>query len=598
MAHRPLTSRRGSASLVLVLVVLGLLLTAGGIGVYIFSGNGDTAAGPMVTRVNRSDFLHDVVEAGEVESSENVEVRCEVKARNSAGTAILEVVPEGTMAKAGDVLVRLDSSALEQELLQEQIILNNKEAAMIQARNLWEAAQLAKKEYVGDPRANDEDDRKGTFHVEQEAIKAEIFVAEENLRRAEEYARFSERLAAKGYVTSLQLQSDRFAVEKAKRDLEAARTKLRVLNDYTQQKMLRQLEADIKSAEAAFRAEESSYALQKERIDEINKQIEACTLIAPQHGQVIHANERDRRGNTEFVVEPGAMVRERQVIIRLPNSNKMQVRAKISESKISLVREGMPATVTIDAFDETDLKGVVTKVNEYPEPTSWFNSSVKEYLTLVEIKDPPENLRSGLTAKVRIHTQRIPDALQVPIQAVYRHRGRYYCFVPDQGGWQPQSVKIGASNERYVVIEEGLSDGDSVALNPAALLDVVDLPDLPEPGAEQIAAADAPLGGVAASPGGAAESGPRPAGGQPPQSSPSDAAQPSAGQIVSMIFSRSDTDGDGRLSEDEMPERFRGNFSAADGNGDGFIDRAELTSVLSSRLGNRPPGGPPASPSP
>ena len=60
-------------------------------------------------------FIFKVVEPGEVESSSNVDVICEVKSRNSSGTVILEIVPEG-MDK-DDFLCKLDDSELQNQLL-------------------------------------------------------------------------------------------------------------------------------------------------------------------------------------------------------------------------------------------------------------------------------------------------------------------------------------------------------------------------------------------------------------------------------------------------------------------------------------------------
>jgi hypothetical protein len=305
---------------------------------------------------------------------------------------------------------------------------------------------------------------------------------------------------------------------------------------------------------------------------------------------VVYANEFNHRGGSEFVIEPGAVIRERQVMVRLPNSSRMQVKAKISESKIALVREGMPATISIDAFDDMTLRGVVTKVNEYAEPSGFFSSTVKEYVTFVRIDNPPANLKSGLTAKVRIHAQQIPDSLQVPIQAVHRHKGRYYCLVKDGSSWRPQPVSLGASNEKHVVIADGLKTEDYVAMNPAGLLDKVKLPDVPAPDvttgdAAQIAAAGEPSL-TTANPNLVSAAAPS----TPDSSAPAKNARetngtrPSPGQIVAGIISANDKNSDGKLAEDELPSQFRSNFSDVDANSDGQIDSAELTSAMSRRM--------------
>ena len=129
---------------------------------------------------------------------------------------------------------------------------------------------------------------------------------------------------------------------------------------------------------------------------------------------MIYANESDRRGNQEIIIQEGAVIRERQVVIRLPDLTQMQVKAKISESRIGFVRVGMPATITLDAFPDLKMEGVVKQVDEYPVPPGWMSTTVKQYLTFVTIKDAPPGVRPGLTANVEIHVDQVPDAVTVP----------------------------------------------------------------------------------------------------------------------------------------------------------------------------------------
>lgn len=461
-------SRHGSTPMLVIGILSAIILFVVGVS-YFYLGSNDETGGPLLYEVARGTFTHDVVEKGEVESSENVELRCEVKGRNSSGTAILWVIPEGTIVRKDELLVKLDSSALEEQKVQQQITTNNKNALMIQSRNLFEASEIAKEEYI-----------EGTYKQLEQAIYSEIFVAKENLRRAEQYAQYSVRLAAKGYVTELQLEGDRFAVEKFGKELEAAQTKLTVLKDFTRAKILKQLDADIKITFAKWEADKSTHTLELHKLADLREQIAKCEIRAPADGQVIHANRRSSRGgSSEFMVEAGALVRERQTIIRLPNVKQMQIVTKINETQISLIRSGMPVTIVIDALAGTPLIGEVTQVNEYPEPSSYYSSYIKQYLTKIVIRDPPKGIRSGLTAKVYIHVNHIDDAIQVPVQAIYQHGPNFYCFVRQDSSLNPQQVKLGSTNDKSVVIEEGLRVKDEVSLNPGKYLDMVSLPVIP-----------------------------------------------------------------------------------------------------------------------
>jgi len=326
---------------------------------------------PITVSVEEKIFVHEVIERGEVESSSNVDIRCEVQSRNSGGTTILEIVPEGAQVKEGEFLVRLDDSALQNELLQQQIVCSNSNAQLIQAKADVENAKLALDEY-----------KSGTYKQEVEQQESAIFVAEEGLRRAEETMRYSERLSKKGYISQIQLEAERFAVSKTRKELEVALTKINVLKTFTKEKMLNQLRAQLETSDAKMQSRQKSHQLDENHLVKIRTQIARCIVTAPSDGQVVYANGNSSRKSSGggILIEEGRLVRERQTIIRLPDPGKMQVIAKINESRIDLVKSGMKARFTLEAFPEIEIEGVVRNVGEYPIPvnSSW-QAHVKDY---------------------------------------------------------------------------------------------------------------------------------------------------------------------------------------------------------------------------
>ncbi len=445
------------------------LLAGGGYWGYkqLFAGDSTDGASRFLTaEVKRDVFVHEVVERGDIDSSSNVEVRCEVRSRQQSGTSILEIVPEGTHVNEGDFLVRLDDSNLQNELILQQISVQNSDASVIQAQTAVETAELARQEYEN-----------GTYKQEVEEVQSLVFVAEENLRRAEEYYRYSLRLAAKGYVTSIQLEADKFAVEKAKKDLDVAKTKQDVLINFTKERTLRRLDADILAAKAKLRAAQESHQLEVAQLEQIKEQITKCVVRAPTKGQVVYANDAYR--SSEPLIEEGRLVRERQTMIRLPNPEKMQVVAKINESRIDLVQEKMDAIIRIDALPGVELRGTVRKVSEYPLPTSSYTSHLKNYATMIEIKDPPPDLRPGMTAQVAVQVEQLENALQVPIQAVVEKGGRHFCLLTRDGEhFEPCEVAVGSNNHKFIVVEHGLDEHVQVAMTPKQYFDDADWPTL------------------------------------------------------------------------------------------------------------------------
>jgi HlyD family secretion protein len=96
-----------------------------------------------------------------------------------------------------------------------------------------------------------------------------------------------------------------------------------------------------------------------------------------------------------------------------------------------------------------------------------------------------------MTASVTIHCESIPDAIVAPVQSVYSHGGKYYAFVYDAGQWDARPIKVGPTNDKFFVIENGLKEGERIAMNPRGYLDRVELPALPS-GKTQMAEKGAP----------------------------------------------------------------------------------------------------------
>lgn len=537
---------------------------------------------PVLQSVSRGPFDHIVLEQGEIESSSNIEVKCEVKGKGTSGTPILWVIDEGAYVKKGDLVVKLDSSALESEFKSQRITLNAADAAVISSDALVRQSIIARQEYI-----------EGTYETERKAILSEIAVAEQDLRKAELSLASAERLAAKGALKSLQIEAEQFAVANARNKLDAAQGRLEVLNNLTKEKMLVQYDSDIEKNKAKLEADKNTAIAEKSKLDEIEQQIAACLMRSPADGQVVYKNKYSGRGGSEFLVEAGAMVREQQTIIVLPDAAQMQVKAKINESRITLVTEGLPAKIGVDAV-QGDLLGQVTKVNKYAEQGSWFSSSVKEYATYVKIQNPPANIRTGMTADVRIFVEQLEDALQLPVLCVYEVKGHHFVLVKKGDKiWDTREIKIGATNDKYVTIDNGLQEGDEVVVNPRKHMDLMQIPELPDEDQDREKLAEiakqAPPVKSGAPPADAAKGKAPGAGGAGGSMSPD--------AIVDMAMQRSDTDSDGKISraEADANERLKSGFDTTDANQDGFIDRGEMGRAIKKQMEQMggPGGGPP-----
>ena len=412
---------------------------------------------PLFEIVKTAEFKLEFIEPGEIESAENVEIKSEVRSRSSAGVSILEIVPEGSVVKKGDFLVRLDDATLQKDLLRQRISVHQAKATLVKATADVEAARLALQEYLA-----------GSFRESEEQLESAEFVAKENLRRAQEYLVYSKKLAAKGYVSEAQLEADQFAVEKAGKELDLSQTKLEVLRTHSRKAKVNDLNASIMTAEARLQSAENSYQLEKTQESEIEEQIQKCKIFSPADGEVTYANKNNSGTNDGLLIEEGKSVRENQTIIRLPNASLLRVRAKVNENRIEQVRAGMNCDILIDAMRDLQLKGKVESVSEYPIPSiSRYTSHIKEYATEIVITDPPPGVRTGMTAKVTIKSEHIDRVLQIPLTAVFRVEGETFCLVGNEDDeMQIRSIELGSHNMTMAVVKSGLEEGERVVLNP------------------------------------------------------------------------------------------------------------------------------------
>lgn len=601
--------RRGGLLSLLVIAIVATLMVGGGVYWAFFTGEDSEGEQPIVVPVEKTSFVAQVLDQGSIQSSENIEIRCEV--RPATGSInVIEVIPEGTRIvntkenpKDKDlVLIRLDSKSFEKEFEQQKLALNTARTVVIQSKAALQAAQESEKEYL-----------QGIFVEGQKTIQNEIYNAEQEVQQAQAYLAHSTKLQKRGFYTKQQLNSDKIAVQRAKNSLELAKKKLFVLETVTKKKEEIRLESDIAAAKVKYENDQEAKKIEQSKLDEIETQIKNCVIKPPLgvNGQVVFAQE-SKRGGDDWILEEGASVRERQVLMRVPNPEKMEVKALINEQSITMIGKGMPCSIKVDALQNVKLKGFVTSVSQYPENEGWMSSSIKKFPVLVKIIDPPTTLKPGLNASVTIQTYQAEDCLQVPLQCIFAADNSRYCLVRRGEKWETVEVKVTNENSKNVLIESGVDQGEMVAMNPGRYRHLLDLPDtlidtkieLPEgvkTGLDKNAAREAvgEDGPSNDSPAGQASGGGRPSGaggGRPGGSGgrPGGGSGMNADSIVDMMMQRMDKNSDGILDENELkeiPENRREQTMRADSNKDGKISRDEMLESMKSMMKRMQQGG-------
>ena len=416
-----------------------------------------------------------VVERGALEAVRATDLLSQIEGM----TTIISIRPEGTRVKKGEVVCELDSATLRDKLSNQRIILAQAEANSQNARLSRESAETALREYV-----------EGTFKGEDGALRGSIVVAKSAIRKANarldrtRHARKRMDVALSGrngpappvdVVADLDIDDRLDAAEqdilRETLALEGAETRLDVLRKFTAERTKGELTVAIEKKKEAELSRQTTLVLERERQVRLERQIKACTMLAPADGIVVYANDPGRFGRVGVQIEEGATVRERQKIVSIIDvKGPTRVNVKVPEAWVHRVRRGQKARIKVDAFADLTLNGEVLSVSPLPDPNRSFEGTKKVYTTLVRIDDGPNGLRPGLSAEVEIPIIERDDVLSVPSAAVLHFDDKDHVAVKTPGGFEWRDVALGEVNDASVEIKQGLKGGESVILNPAALM--------------------------------------------------------------------------------------------------------------------------------
>lgn len=86
------------------------------------------------------------------------------------------------------------------------------------------------------------------------------------------------------------------------------------------------------------------------------------------------------------------------------------------------------------------------------------------------IEGKPVNLRPGQNVNVQISHASTDQLFRLPIAALVSQEGKSYVFVRSLGGFAARPVAVASTEERHVVIHEGLEPGEEVVVQGAAAL--------------------------------------------------------------------------------------------------------------------------------
>ncbi|MEX2590424.1 MAG: efflux RND transporter periplasmic adaptor subunit, partial [Chitinophagales bacterium] len=390
-----------------ILLVIVLLVIA-----YVGKQNGwiGQAAAEQVTfgEVTKTTIIETVTASGKVYPEKEVKISPDV-----SGEIILLNYEEGDSVQEGDLLLQINPDIYQAAVNRTEAALNQSKANMANSKARLTQAEAA----LENSKAEYERNKK---------LFEEKVISESEFQKAELSWR-----NAQGEMTA------------AEQSLEAARY-------------------NIKSAEATL----------KEARDNLTR----TSIFAPMDGLIsMLAVEKGERvvGTTQMAGTE---------MLRIADFSNLEVRVDVTENDILRVTKGDTARIDLDAYIDRKFKGVVShiassaKTDQAMSNEQVTNFEVKVKLLKNSYSDlmqagKPFPFKPGMSATVNIETNKIADAMAVPIQSVTiqeEEDGRIseIVYVVENGKSKVVEVKTGIQDNRNIHIKSGLESGMKIITGP------------------------------------------------------------------------------------------------------------------------------------
>jgi len=384
---------------------------------YFFLGHSisGTDEGKLTAKVVKGDFEVTVFTSGELQAKSSLDIDGPPGMRNAQiwQVKIADLVPEGTRVKKGEYIGRLDQTEIMNRIKDESSEISKNESRFIQTKL---------------------DTTLDLRNARDEIINLSFAVKEkENI------------VSQSTYEAPSIVQQAKMDLEKSKRQLLQAETNYK-----------------IKEKQAKAKMQEVSAVLEKSqnKVQVLDDLLKNFTIMAPEDGMVIYQREWNGKkrivGSTIGAWDP--------TVATLPDLAKMQSRTYVNEVDIRKIKKGQKVTISLDAYPEKKLTGLVDAVANVGEQNPRSDAKVFEVNILINEKDT--SLRPAMTTGNHILAEKLKNVLYIPLESLHA-QGDSLNFVFKKTGLTTvkKPIKIGATNEDFVVVLSGLSEGEEVLLS-------------------------------------------------------------------------------------------------------------------------------------
>lgn len=392
-----------------------------GIMVFYFSfKGGDSSNGEaLYAEVVQGDFEINVVTTGEIRAKHQTDIDAPGPEMREAGlwngTKIQDLVPEGSVVKAGDFVASLDKSALMTKLQEVSLEYDKKSSELKQAR-LDTAITLRD-------------------------ARDELL----NLKSGMEEAKLE--LDQSAYEAPAIQRQKQLALEKAERNYEQKKINYKTKVEQSATKVAI-IYADLQKAENS--------------LNRVSTLMQKMEIRAPEDGMVIYVkNWNGKKKGVGSTVSPWE-----SAVATLPDLREMQVLTYVNEVDIRKIKTGQAVKINLDAEPEKKLDGVVVQVANIGEQRP--NQDSKVFEVVIDVLTQDSTLRPSMTTSNSIQIDVYKDVLSVPLEAINTHKNHSFVWVKDGGSLKKQEVIVAAVNDMAAVIYAGAEAKSTVYLTSPA----------------------------------------------------------------------------------------------------------------------------------
>lgn len=346
-----------------------------------------------------------------------------ILSRFQGRATLIELVPEGSLVKRGDLLVRLDGSQLETDLVK------------LKSETARAEAELDALEHATIPMELQD------FEVQLNDLRYQYDTEKQILEDTRELV-------------------DRKLV--SRREIEQQELKLSSLEAKTSQIQQHRKLAEAHLHPAKLTQARAAVDAARQQMTLAQQQFSNCVVTAPSDGLAVYLPLHV--GNEFRALRVGDTLYPNQPFLCIPDMTEFIVPCFIPESDLARVRVGQPALVTPLAYPDIHLTATVESLGIMAQTQPGYPAWQKYFRVIIRIDQRDERLRPGMSLHVEVCSYSRSEAVLIPRVAVQWEQGNASCQVRTMRGSERRPLKLGWSDDRYHEVIEGVTAGDRLTL--------------------------------------------------------------------------------------------------------------------------------------